>query len=428
MGPKGRKLKCSSCTHIWREFDPKPVDPGSIVDQPNPLTDSKPEPAAKPEPAPKPAAQAAPAGDLFESPAEPDPNEENDQGAIDDMFDTPAPEPDAPDPNEENDQGAIDDMFATPAPEPDAPDPNEENDQGAIDDMFATPAPEPDAPDPNEENDQGAIDDMFATPAAEPDAADPNEENDQGAIDDMFATPAAEPDAPDPNEENDQGAIDDMFATAEPEESVQVVDANEENDQGAIDDMFDTPLSPDKKPAKQKATAPTSKAEFEKNLPSQSAVYKNRGKPKNKSSYIYWGSLAIAASIIFGVFIIGKNTIINYFPKSAAAYELYGFETNIVGLEFVNINVRHQNQDGLDFLLVNGSIMNNSKSTKILPRIRGYLIDRNDNSIFDWPIQIAKTSLAAGEIVSFKSGMKDPAATAQKVKFQFITNKKLADN
>ena len=244
----------------------------------------------------------------------------------------------------------------------------------------------------------------------------------------MFATPTAEPDAPDANEENDQGAIDDMFATAEPEEAVQVVDANEENDQGAIDDMFDTPLSPDKEPAKQQAAAPSNKAEFEKNLPSQSAVYKNQGKPKSKSSYIYWGSLAIAASIIFGVFIIGKNTIINYFPKSAAAYELYGFETNIVGLEFVNINVRHQNQDELDFLLVNGSIMNNSKSTKILPRIRGYLIDRNDNSIFDWPIQLAKTSLAAGEIVSFKSGMKDPAATAQKVKLQFITNKKLADN
>lgn len=391
LGPKGRKLKCSSCAHIWREFDPEPAAQKSIVNQPNPLT----------EPAPKPASAADDSGLT-----------ENDQSAIDDMFASMAGgEPDEPEANEGNDQSAIDDMFATAEPEPEA---NVENDQGAIDDMFATAEPEPDD---NEENDQGAIDDMFAADEAAP---NDNEENDQGEIDDMFAVD--EP-APNDNEENDQGAIDDMFATAEPEP-----DDNEENDQGAIDDMFDTPLSPDDEPTEPQPAAPTSEAEFEQNLPSQSAIYKKQSKRKGKSSYIYWGGLAIAASLIFGVFIIGKNTIINYFPKSAAAYELYGFETNIIGLEFVNISVRHQNQDGLDFLLVNGSVMNNSKSTKILPKIRGYLMDRNDNSIFDWPIPIAKTSLAAGEIVSFKSGMKDPADAAQKVKFQFITDKKLADN
>ena len=401
LGPKGRKLKCSSCAHVWREFDPEPTAAKSIVNQPNPLTQPAPKPAAKAAPKAKP--KPAPAAAVDDS-TNKNGLTENDQSAIDDMFasmdfDEPDDEP-APD----NDQGAIDDLFASTTEEPEE---SEENDQGAIDDMFATAEP-----DDAEENDQGAIDDMFAT--AEPDDA---EENDQGAIDDMFA--AAEPDNA---EENDQGAIDDMFDTAEPDDA-------EENDQGAIDDMFDTPLSADDE-AEQAPTEepPANKQEFEKALPSQSAVYKKHGKNSGKSAYVYWGGFAVAASLIFGVFIFGKNTIINYFPKSAAAYELYGFETNIVGLEFVNINVRHQNQDGLDFLLVNGSIMNNSKSTKILPKIRGYLIDRDNNSIFDWPIPIAKTSLAAGEIVSFKSGMKDPAATAQKVKFQFITDKKLADN
>ena len=170
----------------------------------------------------------------------------------------------------------------------------------------------------------------------------------------------------------------------------------------------------------------TDEAEFERALPSQSAVYRKNPLRRKKSKLIYWGGLGIAASILLGTFIIGKDLIINYFPKSAAAYELYGFETNIIGLEFVNINVRHQTQDGIEFLLVNGSIMNSSNSSKTLPKVRGYLIDAGGNNIFNWPIDIAKISLAAGEIVSFKSGMKDPAAQAKKVKFQFIIDNKLA--
>ena len=405
LGPKGRKLKCSSCNHIWREFDPvKPTEKPKSTEKPKPKIEKK-VPAASPPKNDK--ADGSKDSDTTKS-------EENDQSAIDDMFaaviDSEEIDPEfaaAAIADEENDQSAIDDMFATA-------DDSEENDQSAIDDMFATA-------DDSEENDQGAIDDMFAT-------ADDSEENDQGAIDDMFATA-------DDSEENDQGAIDDMFATTEDDEEDEqgIVDDlfaaakdSEENDQSAIDDMFDNPLTMNlsEKPVIAKP-AKVNQQDFEKSLPSQSGVYK---KPKLavNSNFFAWAGLAASVCLIVGIFIFGKTSIIRFFPQSAATYELYGFNTNILNLEFVNEGTEHISQDGIEFLIVSGSIINNSEYREIIPEVRAYLVDRNGNSIFSWPIPISRTTLASKQMVSFKSGTKSPPNTTQKVKVKFVIDKKLA--
>ncbi|NRA88142.1 MAG: zinc-ribbon domain-containing protein [Rhizobiales bacterium] len=347
LGPKGRKLKCSSCNHIWREFDPVKSTENP---EPKPKIEKK-VPAASP------------------------PKNDKADGSKD--SDTTK--------SEENDQSAIDDMFAAVI------------DSEEIDPEFAAAAIA------DEENDQSAIDDMFAT-------ADDSEENDQGAIDDMFATT-------EDDEEDEQGIVDDLFAAAKD---------SEENDQSAIDDMFDNPLTMNlsEKPVIAKP-AKVNQQDFEKSLPSQSGVYK---KPKLavNSNFFAWAGLAASVCLIVGIFIFGKTSIIRFFPQSAATYELYGFNTNILNLEFVNEGTEHISQDGIEFLIVSGSIINNSEYREIIPEVRAYLVDRNGNSIFSWPIPISRTTLASKQMVSFKSGTKSPPNTTQKVKVKFVIDKKLA--
>lgn len=151
-------------------------------------------------------------------PPKPNPPEEKGSAALDELFRTPPPKPEAP-PEEtprptEKGSAALDELFRTPPPKPEAPTeetprPTEKG-SAALDELFRTPPPKPEAP-PEEtpcptEKGSAALDELFRTPPPKPEPPveeTPRPTEKSTALDELFRTPTVE--TPVPPEESPAG-------------------------------------------------------------------------------------------------------------------------------------------------------------------------------------------------------------------------------
>ena len=82
------------------------------------------------------------------------------------------------------------------------------------------------------------------------------------------------------------------------------------------------------------------------------------------------------AAILFGV-LQWRATVVRHFPQTASLFSMLGMPVNLRGLIFQDVKSRSEFHDGVMVLVVEGVIVNLTRNTLEVPRLRFALAQRH---------------------------------------------------
>ena len=89
-----------------------------------------------------------------------------------------------------------------------------------------------------------------------------------------------------------------------------------------------------------------------------------------------WTS-GILTLVALNLMLIGwRSDVVRWLPQTASLYAAIGLPVNLRGLVFANVTTERETNDGVEVLVVQGSIVNNFKRAVDVPRLRFSVVTR----------------------------------------------------
>ncbi len=123
------------------------------------------------------------------------------------------------------------------------------------------------------------------------------------------------------------------------------------------------------------------------------------------------------------VLLASRNQVVRFAPQTASFYALLGLPVNLRGLDFENIRVSREMQDGIPVLVVEGKIVGTTSAISEVPRLRFAIHDETGKEVYTWSMMPSRTLLAAGETLPFRSRLASPPAEAHNVSIRFFNRR-----
>ena len=134
--------------------------------------------------------------------------------------------------------------------------------------------------------------------------------------------------------------------------------------------------------------------------------------------------LALIA-IITGL-IAWRSDVVRWLPQTASLYAAIGMPVNLRGLEFANVKTERESQDGVPVLVVAGEIVSRSRHAVEVPRLRFAVRNDGGKEIYAWTALPARTVLAPGGTLPFRSRLASPPREGHQVLVRFFNRRDLA--
>jgi predicted Zn finger-like uncharacterized protein len=131
-------------------------------------------------------------------------------------------------------------------------------------------------------------------------------------------------------------------------------------------------------------------------------------------------TLLVALGGIVLVLIVARNQVVRYMPQTASFYAAIGLPVNLRGLDFEDIRVTREIQDGIPVLVVEGRIVNAARGIAEVSRVRLAIHDKSGKEIYAWTMMPSRSLLAPGESLPFRSRLASPPAEGQNVSIRFF--------
>lgn len=129
--------------------------------------------------------------------------------------------------------------------------------------------------------------------------------------------------------------------------------------------------------------------------------------------------IVLVATLVLGV--MGRNSVVRAAPETASIYAAIGFPVNLRGLDFQNVVVRQETQDGVQVLMIEGEVENVAGRAIELPRVRLAVIGADGNEIYSWTTLLPRSILYPRERVPFKSRLASPPPAGKQIMVRFLT-------
>jgi predicted Zn finger-like uncharacterized protein len=118
-----------------------------------------------------------------------------------------------------------------------------------------------------------------------------------------------------------------------------------------------------------------------------------------------------------------RADIVRLLPQTSALYAAVGLPVNLRGLAFDNIHMSRIDQDGVDVLVVEGSIVNVTGRPVEVPRLRLAVRNEAKHEIYAWTALPSRSILAPGDALPFRSRLASPPADGREVKVRFFSRR-----
>ena len=115
-----------------------------------------------------------------------------------------------------------------------------------------------------------------------------------------------------------------------------------------------------------------------------------------------------------------RQNIVLLLPQTAAVYAAVGLPVNLRGLAFDNIRMSRAEQEGVDVLMVEGTIVNVAGRPVEVPRLRLALHNGAKREVYAWTTETGRSILAPGDALPFKSRLASPPRDAREVQVRFF--------
>lgn len=123
---------------------------------------------------------------------------------------------------------------------------------------------------------------------------------------------------------------------------------------------------------------------------------------------------------------IWRADVVRLLPQTATFYKMVGLEVNLRGLAFKDIKVSHETVDGKPVLVIEGTIVGETRKPVELPRLRFSVRDAQGAEIYAWNAVLEQPLLQPGERAYFKSRLASPPPEGRNIDVRFFNKRDLA--
>jgi len=123
---------------------------------------------------------------------------------------------------------------------------------------------------------------------------------------------------------------------------------------------------------------------------------------------------------------IWRADVVRLLPQTATFYKVVGLEVNLRGLAFKDIKVSNETVDGKPVLVIEGTIVGESKKPVELPRLRFSVRDAQGAEIYAWNAVLEQPVLKPGDRAYFKSRLASPPPEGRNIDVRFFNKRDLA--
>jgi predicted Zn finger-like uncharacterized protein len=132
-------------------------------------------------------------------------------------------------------------------------------------------------------------------------------------------------------------------------------------------------------------------------------------------------SVALLLLIVDAVLIGWRDDMVRLLPQTASFYAELGLTVNTRGLSFTDVSTTAEKHEGVPILVVEGSIINDTRKFVDVPRLKFAVRNGADEEIYSWTAVPPHATLAPGESVVFRSRLASPPPDGRTVLVRFVT-------
>jgi hypothetical protein len=139
-----------------------------------------------------------------------------------------------------------------------------------------------------------------------------------------------------------------------------------------------------------------------------------------------WTS-AVLSLVAINLMLIGwRSNVVRWLPQTASLYAAIGLPVNLRGLVIANVTTERETHDGVEVLLVQGSIVNEFKRAAEVPRLRFSVRYQSGYEVYSWTALPNRGVLQPGESLSFSSRLASPPREGDRVEVRFFNRRDLS--
>ncbi len=133
------------------------------------------------------------------------------------------------------------------------------------------------------------------------------------------------------------------------------------------------------------------------------------------------GWILTAVVLLISLLIVGRYDVVRHFPAIQPVYTLIGLETEPLGngLDFKDTFFDIMREDGVQTLLVKGTVVNVSDTDKKMPFIWLILTDEAGNITEEQTLAPVKETIAPGEVLPFETKIKPMNRLTRQIEVTF---------
>jgi len=136
--------------------------------------------------------------------------------------------------------------------------------------------------------------------------------------------------------------------------------------------------------------------------------------------------IAILALLALNAALISwRAQVVRILPQTASLYAALGLPVNLRGLSFANVTSGTESHDGMQVLVIEGTIASASARAVEVPRLRFSVRNRRGQEVYAWTALPARNVLAPGETLAFRSRLASPPPDARDVLVRFFHRRDL---
>ena len=136
--------------------------------------------------------------------------------------------------------------------------------------------------------------------------------------------------------------------------------------------------------------------------------------------------IAILALLALNAALISwRAQVVRLLPQTASLYAALGLPVNLRGLSFANVTSATESRDGMQVLVIEGTIASASARAVEVPRLRFSVRNRRGQEVYAWTALPARNVLAPGETLAFRSRLASPPPDARDVLVRFFHRRDL---
>ena len=120
-----------------------------------------------------------------------------------------------------------------------------------------------------------------------------------------------------------------------------------------------------------------------------------------------------------------RTDVVRLLPQTASFYAAIHLPVNLRGLVFKDVVTSRDSLDGVQVLVVEGSIVSVTNRVTEVPRLRFAVRNQAGREIYSWTALPARNALAPGETITFRSRLASPPPESQEVLVRFFNRRDL---